>query len=81
MNWMVRADFPTPGRGDELETSPKRKRVWRTTTADNYQLIFPQKLSLYGKKGRQKRMMRNCPDDKRKKRAENEKRVGLTLDI
>jgi hypothetical protein len=85
MNWMVRADFPTPVER-RWETGgvsgidiPSREERWRTTTADDYQLIFSQKLSLHGrkKKGGWATTETRKNQEKRRKKKED----GLTLDI
>jgi hypothetical protein len=48
MNWIVKADFPTPEARyiNTLDSCPNKISIL-TTTTHNYELVFPQKLCLY----------------------------------
>lgn len=48
MNWIVSADFPTPGERNISKLHlPVSEYVLLTTTTDNHELVLPQKLCLY----------------------------------
>lgn len=47
MNWIVSADFPTPGTRTLSSECEESTAAQRTTAADDNKLVLPQELSLY----------------------------------